>query len=81
MLGTLALAFCKVCATVIRGMDCKDGKLIKLCQVALSGAARKGKISSVRDPSSGIQMERIIYHCWKTSTRYDEAKYLLALEE
>ncbi|PJG78549.1 hypothetical protein CVO78_17620 [Klebsiella pneumoniae] len=24
---------------------------------------------------------RIIYRCWKTKTRYDEARYFLALEE
>jgi hypothetical protein len=58
ILGTLALAMCEVRPTDIRGMDCEDGKLIILGQIVLSGAARKGKISSIRDPGSGIQMDK-----------------------
>lgn len=49
---------CEVRPTDIRGMDCEDSKLIKLCQTLLSGAARKGKILSIRYPSSGIQMAK-----------------------
>ena len=49
---------CEVRPTDIRGMDCEDGKLIILGQTVLSEAARKRKISSIRDPGSGIQMDK-----------------------
>ena len=58
MLGTLALSMCQVRSTDVRGMDCEDGKFLILGQTVLSGTARKRKISSIRDPGSGIQMDK-----------------------
>lgn len=40
----------------------------------------KGKSHQSAIRALAFKWIRIIYRCWKTRTRYDEAKYLLALE-
>ena len=71
---------CEVHPTDVCGMDSEHGKLIILGQTELSGAARKRKSHQSALRALAFKWIRIIYHCWKTITRYDEAKYLLALE-
>ena len=44
------------------------------------GQREKGKSHQSAIRALAFKWIRIIYHCWKTRTRYDEAKYLLALE-
>ncbi|MCU6180300.1 IS110 family transposase [Enterobacter roggenkampii] len=44
------------------------------------GLREKGKSHQSAIRALAFKWIRIIYRCWKTKTRYDEAKYLLALE-
>lgn len=44
------------------------------------GMREKGKSHQSAIRALAFKWIRIIYRCWKTRTRYDEAKYLLALE-
>ncbi|MBQ4795112.1 IS110 family transposase [Pectobacterium versatile] len=44
------------------------------------GQRDKGKSHQSAIRALAFKWIRIIYRCWKTRTRYDEAKYLLALE-
>ncbi|ACI12245.1 IS110 family transposase [Klebsiella variicola] len=44
------------------------------------GQREKGKSHQSAIRALAFKWIRIIYRCWKTRTRYDEAKYLLALE-
>ncbi|CND55345.1 IS110 family transposase [Yersinia intermedia] len=44
------------------------------------GLREKGKSHQSAIRALAFKWIRIIYRCWKTRTRYDEAKYLLALE-
>lgn len=44
------------------------------------GLREKGKSHQSAILALAFKWIRIIYHCWKSRTQYDEAKYLLALE-
>ncbi len=44
------------------------------------GQREKGKSHQSAIRALAFKWIRIIYRCWKTRTRYDEAKYLLALK-
>ncbi len=57
-------------------MGSQDGKFLILGKTVLSGAARKGKFHQSAIRALAFKRIRIIYRCWKTRTRYDEAKYL-----
>ncbi len=54
----MALAMCQVRPADIRRMGCQDGKFFILGKTVLSGTVRKGKIPSILDPGSGIQMDK-----------------------
>ncbi len=45
------------------------------------GQREKGKSHQSAIRVLAFKWIRIIYHCWKTRTYYDEAKYLLALKD
>ena len=79
-MGSLMMAVCQVRQADLCLMAARTVNSSYWARLYYQGLREKGKFHQSAIRVLAFKWIRIIYRCWKTRTRYDEAKYLLALE-
>src|SRR3954471_4823829 len=80
MLGALALGLSEVSAANVPGMGRAFASFLRLGERLLRAATRQRQTGKHRRASSCVQVDRILFRCWKDRTPYCESTYLQGLE-